>query len=326
MDVSYAHEKGATMRQKLPMLAALVLISAMLVVNVGTLGAATELLGLSPTFEPDLTATAESDPGPYPYPYPPYPGPFPTQSPQPATPVWLPVPTPAPKSSRHPAFVTVTQRPLPNASARRGGIVTYTIVATNRGRGDAENVTISMPFDPSEVRVLDAQFSRAGAWVSKLENNRLELQTGPVGAGGDAITATVRFVALAAIADGTSLAEQLTFSWSDEEQGGSGVSNRTLLVVAAGDADQAIYPLAVAIGGTARYSFSGAVFAPGEPVSFWYNMPTGRAVEVGMIAADANGSASVDLESGGLASGAYSMVAHGNWTGFTAVAAFQISP
>jgi hypothetical protein len=319
------------MRQKIPMLAALALISAMLVVNVGAMGAATGLLLLAPTFEPDLTATdeadltatAEADPWPYPYPYPPhYPYPFPTPSPQPS-----PKPAPAiPKSSRHPAFVTVIQRPFPNTSARRSGIVTYTIVTTNRGKGDADNVTISMPFDPSEVRVLDAQFSRAGAWVSKLENNRLELQTGPVGAGGDAVTATVRFVILAAIADGTSLAEQLTFSWSDEEQGGSGASNRALLVVAGGDGDQAIYPLALAIGGTARYSFSGAVFAPGEPVSFWYNTPTGRAVEVGMIAADANGVASADLESGGLAGGAYSMVAHGNWTGFTAVAAFQISP
>ena len=85
-------------------------------------------------------------------------------------------PRPKPK----PAFVTVVQRPSPNIGARRGQIVSYAIVATNRGHGEAKNTTIELPVDPAGVSVLDAQFSRPDAWVSALLTDSLIIQTGPL--------------------------------------------------------------------------------------------------------------------------------------------------
>lgn len=226
-----------------------------------------------------------------------------------------------------PAFVTVVQSSAPNMTAGRNGVVTFTIVATNRGKGSAKNTVISMALDPAKLRVVDAAFSREGAWVSKLGETQVEIQTGPLGSGGDVVTATLRLAVQGAVADGTSLAERLTYRWGDDRSGGKGSSN--LLMVRAGSSNnnQPYYPLEVgpASGpaGTA-FVFSSTLFAPNEPVSYWYNTPAGGVQGLNTLVADGDGALVGEFDSTGLAPGAYSMVARGAWTGYTLTAPFTV--
>lgn len=243
-------------------------------------------------------------------------------------------PTPQPRFPKS-AFVTVVQRPEPNVSVRPGDIVTSTIVVVNRGEGSARQVTLNVPFDPAQVSVLDVQFSRAGAWVSALLADMLVIQTGRLDAGGDTVTATLRLATLPGLADGTSLGKRISYTWNDDADDGTGRSNLPALVVGDQSRQQPWYPLAVnrvnRAAGVA-YVFSSDIFAPREPVTFWYNTPTGQVVELGPIDNDANGIviasedgvATLQLSTTGLAPGTYSMVAYGNWTAFTAVGIFQV--
>ena len=251
-----------------------------------------------------------------------------------------PTPTPA-----LPAFVTVVQRPDPNMTARRSavdfgisrlrqrqavagdGIVDYVIEVVNRGEGRARDTLINMPFDPREQRVLDAKFSRDTAWVSTVMTNSLELHTGALNPNGDTITMTVRLLVRPGAAADASLAERLSFRWSDAEGGGEGRSNRSMLAVGTADNNQALYPLMVnpvrgSVGST--HAFSADLFAPGEPVSLWYHTPDGRDVAVALNRADAEGRVLINFATNDLPAGDYNMVANGHWTKFTAVGRFEV--
>jgi hypothetical protein len=95
--------------------------------------------------------------------------------------------------------------------------------------------------------------------------------------------------------------------------------------------------------------FAGNVFVPGEPVSFWCNMPDGevhalmihnepevvlahRLTEnqkrnhnyVEAIRADMDGAMSIDFPAEELTAGDYSIVAYGQWSGLSAVGAFKM--
>jgi len=138
----------------------------------------------------------------------------------------------APEKHRQAALVTVVQQPSPSAAASPDSTISYSIVATNRGKGQASNTIISVPFDPGKLRVVDARFSRAGAWVSKLLTDTLEIQTGPLGGGGDTITGTLRLAVQPGVAAGALLGERLSFRWSDSTGGGAGRSNLPVLIAA----------------------------------------------------------------------------------------------
>jgi hypothetical protein len=187
-----------------------------------------------------------------------------------------------------------------------------------------------MPFDPAYVQLLDAQFSRTQAWVSAVLSDSLEIQTGPLASNGDVVTATVRFATLPNAPDGSLLGRRLTYTWHDAAHRGSGRSNLPILVAAGTDEDQELYSLAVGRADDRSedmgiFIASSPIFAPGEPVTFWYNTPGGSAEEVGTFAADSDGAVTLRLKTVGLPQGAYTLIARGYWTEFQALGNFSIS-
>jgi len=242
-------------------------------------------------------------------------------------------PTPTPQHGDRPwpkrANVIVVQHAEPNTGARPGDIITITIVASNRGKGGAGNATVTVPFDPALWRLLDARLSRPAAWVSALRPDSLDIQTGPLSPGGDAVTATVRFQVQSQVAYGTPLTARLTYTWRDNRHIGVGRSNLLSLVATTELIDRPQYPLlfsSIDLRGDhapALDLFASTIFAPYEPITFWYSRPDGRTISVATIPADANGQITLRFNPIDLAPGAYTMVAHGNWTDFIASAPFQ---
>lgn len=241
-----------------------------------------------------------------------------------------------------PAFVTVVQRPTPNLQSNRApadygvssytaqrhtdGIVEYEIEIRNDGQGAAGSALITMPFDPAEQRVLDAKFSRAGTFVSRVVTNTLEITTGRIGERGDVITGTVRLLTRPTAPLGASLGERLTVRWADARDGGTSRSNLTVLTVGTYD-NQPTYPTGVTPtegpAGT-RHVLGAFIFAPGETVAVWYHTPDNRDVAVGSYIADPEGRLGVEFTTTGLAPGNHFFVAYGNRSRLTAVGPFTV--
>ncbi len=212
-------------------------------------------------------------------------------------------------------------------------VLSYAVVATNRGKGAAQETTITLPFDPAGLELLDVTFDRPGAWVSALHNDALIIRTGPLGPQGGRVTGTLRF-RRAANAPAAYLSQRLSYTWSDRLAGGAGRSNLPTPGVLGPDHQRPWYPLAVVpadagpvassdgpVGAT--YRASSGVFLPGEPVGLWYNTPAG-AVAIDTVWADGEGAVALDFTPEGLAPGYYSVVAHGHWSDFDAVGSFEL--
>jgi hypothetical protein len=225
---------------------------------------------------------------------------------------------PTTTTNANPAEVTVVQRVTSPATISPGSSITLTVVATNRGRGIAKNATITLPVDPAQLRLDNATFSRTGAWVSAISAGTVTIQTGGL-APGASVTATLTISVIETAVVGGSIGGPLTFRWSDAASGGSGSSNNLGLTVGG----PAFAPALTVGGEVGKPTFSSAIFAPGEPVGVWYNTPDGKAVALQTIRADAKGAIAFSLDTGGLPAGAYSVVAYGHWTEFTAVAPFS---
>jgi hypothetical protein len=234
--------------------------------------------------------------------------------------------------SNPPAFITVVSRPTPNITVVRGGIVTYNVVITNRGEGRARNVIINMPFDRTEVTVLDAVFTNSRtAWVSELRNDGLTIRTGPIAGDDTIITATLRVRVNDNVAIGTDLAERISFEWDDDDDDGSGLSNATILTVGETNRNVSFYSFEVSpVSGPVSQvrSFESNIFVPLEPVALWINTPDGRNIPLDDIAddddddsdqftADEDGVLAIDLTLTGFAPGTYTVVSYGVWTEFT---------
>lgn len=226
-----------------------------------------------------------------------------------------------------PADITIIIRAEPNATVARNDVVTYTIVVVNRGEGRARETILTLPFDPAVAAVLDARFDRPTGWVSQLNNDSIEIRTGPMGGNGDTMSATVRFRTLGNVASGTSLRTQGNFRWVDDVVGGAGNTNTVTLTISDSSSAVPFLPLtAEPFSGPAGsdHIFRSGAFAPNEPVALWYNTPNGNAVAVGRVIADANGQVTASFRTTGLTAGNYSMVAYGLWTEFTALGIFQV--
>ena len=233
-----------------------------------------------------------------------------------------------------PALVTVVNRPTPNTLVTRGGIVTYNIVVTNRGKGQAKNVTITVPFDPTEVTVLDAVFTGSRtAWVSELRRNGLTIRTGAIAGDSTTITATLRMRVNDEVVNEADLGERIGFEWTDDRDGGVSASNATLVSVGDRPLNLPTYVFAVTPPSgllSQVRSFSTSIFAPGEPVALWINTPTGENLPIyeidgdDQLNAEGDGSIAVDLALSDLAPGTYSIVTYGTWTQFTATGAVVI--
>jgi hypothetical protein len=218
-----------------------------------------------------------------------------------------------------PAFVTVAQQPS-LLTAAPGSIVNYTLDAHNWGDGAASEVAISFPFDPAVLQILDASFDSDSAWVSELGDAGLVIKTGRL-ASGASTRATLRFLVRRSAASGLDFSARAGFSWWDSAGQRDARSNRPTIRTAA-SSTSGWYALSVAADGATR-SFGSGVFVPYEPVSLWYNTPSGDAVAVGRAWADDDGAIWTSLDTAGWPAGDYSLVAYGVWSKLTAVGAFS---
>jgi hypothetical protein len=223
-------------------------------------------------------------------------------------------------------------------SADQAGTLTYSLDLRNDGKGPATSSLIELPFDAAALQLVSTEFSKPDAWVSKVDGSEIEISAGRIGSGGDSLRATLHFAALQADA---ALSAPAQVRWNDENGGGRTTSNWPNRNVAPGG----ISALSVSTAGS-DYVFSSDIFAPGEPVTFWYNTPGGEVVpseikdgyvvaaastdddegEQGASFAGANtdGVVSVRLSTRGLSAGRYSLVARGNSGGQVAVGAFEV--
>jgi len=233
---------------------------------------------------------------------------------------------------------------LSSSQADAGGLTAYTITATNAGVDGAGDVTINVPYNPAALRFVDATFSQPTAWVSNSTANALEIKTGAVGGEGGSVKAVVRFQALTS--SGTPAVQRLSFEWTDKLKGGHGISNQ----LPSTDMGGLYAPLTVS-GTSGDTLFSSSAFASNEGVFFWYNAPDGKVIQARVqrgklidaaiaeqkyqdnsdydrgseyAIADDQGQVAVELSTDGLAPGTYTLVAHGNSSGLTALATFQV--
>lgn len=151
----------------------------------------------------------------------------------------------------------------------------------------------------------------------------LVIQTGPLEPSGDVVTTTLRLLVLTSAPDSTPLGARLSYTWYDHRSGGTGRSNLPLVAQAGESIAQPIYPLMVQWAADATISASSSIFAPGEPVAFWYHTPSGAVEAAGRVSADRDGVARLDFKVVGSTKGSYSIVAYGLWTQFTAVGSIR---
>jgi hypothetical protein len=219
---------------------------------------------------------------------------------------------PDPLPVYHPAQLTITQRALANGIVRQGSMLDIAMAVTNRGKGMATNATISMPFDSERFILRDASFSQTGLWVSKITSDTIQIQTGPIGGGGDIVTATLHLMVRDNAVAGGSISEQLRLTWRDRAGGGISLSNR--LEVSVGTlAPGSVVQMSVQQN-SGEILFSNSLFAPNEPIALWYHLPTGEAVALGRIVAGVDGDLNYRFSTDGLEPGRYIFVAYGLWT------------
>jgi len=232
---------------------------------------------------------------------------------------------------------------VPKAVEGEQNLLAYDVVAMNHSEIYARNVTITVPFDSTILKVMDVKFSGGPAWLQKQDTSGLVFgierlyRNHPT-------TATLTFAKLPNAPEGAGLTERATAKWTVLGRGDSAQSNLPIAL-------QQHYPLTVkAYSGKEGFTqtFAADFFVPGEPVTFWCNMPGGEIhgmkIRTGgavldhklstrekkahsfaeAIRADANGAMTIDMPAKDLGPGAYSIVAYGNWSGLTAVGPFVI--
>jgi hypothetical protein len=234
-----------------------------------------------------------------------------------------PLVSPVVNDSPEPALVSVVVRPTPNLTVARDTIVAFTITATNRGKGWANDAELTLPFDPAVMSVIDASFSTPRGWVSRLEASSLTIRTGSLSSG-ESISATLRMRTGQNLADGTNLRIGISLVWRDRAEGGNSRSNHIVLTVASENTSQSLYAL-TAMRDTSNHvtAFSSTIFVPNEPVGIWYDTPDGRSVAVATIRADTEGVSKAAAPEN-LPPGNYTMVMYGLWSEFTGVTGFTV--
>jgi hypothetical protein len=238
----------------------------------------------------------------------------------------------------------------PSATAP-GASFTDAITVENVGQGPARDVAITVPFDSAAVQLLGVQFSQADAWVTDVTANSFHADLGRIGSHSQDVQMSVSFAALPGYTPANALLSSITYSYSDNGKTHSGTTSTELLsTVAAPIAQPAPASTTVVAGGTVPVN--SAIFAPGEPVAFWYNAPDGQVLPLyihkgeitadrqhqerlangtthdvnngHVLNADAQGAIATLLSTKALDPGAYTLVAHGVNSDATAVIAFQV--
>jgi hypothetical protein len=233
------------------------------------------------------------------------------------------------------ADVTVVVVPKTTSAAAAEGFLTYEIIAINRGSDWARNTTITVPFAPATLKLLNVKFSGAQAWVKEIRDGAFVIEIARLDNEGGTSTATVYFARQPGAARNQGLSQRVAYRWDDALLGGKGLSNIPSVLA------QTTYPLAVntftVANDTKRLMFSSDIFAPYEPVTFWCDHPSGETEamrvngsmltliygedEFGTYArVGDDGLLNIAFDPVELHPGSHHLVVRGNWTGFTAVA------
>jgi hypothetical protein len=238
----------------------------------------------------------------------------------------------------------------PGATAS-GASFTDIITVENAGQGPARDVAITVPFDPAAVQLLGVQFSQPDAWVTTVMGNSFHSDLGRIGSHGQEVQISASFAALPGSTPANALPTSITYSYSDQGKTHSGTTSTELLPTVAAPIAQPS-SVGTTVATNSMMSVNSAIFAPGEPVAFWYNAPDGQVLPLyihkGQITADqqhqerladgkthdvnnghtlnadAQGMIATVLSTKNLDPGAYTLVAHGLNSDATAVIAFQV--
>jgi hypothetical protein len=234
---------------------------------------------------------------------------------------------------------------IPKPAGADANMLVYELKAVNHKGTYARNLTITVPFDATALKFVDVTFSGESAWIQQQDANVLVYRINGLHKN-HPHTATLRFAKLADAPADAALTERATYVWSVQGRKHTGSSNLPLT-------PKPYYALDVnafsSPEGVVTQRFAGNVFVPGEPVSFWCNMPDGEVhglmirsepevvlvhhltanqkrdhSYVEAIRADASGAMSIDFPVKELTAGDYSIVAYGQWSGLSAVGPFKM--
>ncbi len=226
--------------------------------------------------------------------------------------------------------VTVVQRVTPNATVHRHGIVTFEIIIQSYRTDGTGNVTVSMPYNPSVLTILEATFSEPDAWVVQNQPGMLKFETGRLRQE-QPLIATVRGYVLPGAPDGARVGDSVFYEWRNESGNYKhGRSNQPTLVVGESSTHQDHFGLSInpvrAPRGSALTLVSGPIFAPGEIIALWYDTPGDGPREIGRVAANPNGALHAQFTTGSVGDGLHYMVARGDWSGISTVGEFYVEP
>ena len=234
---------------------------------------------------------------------------------------------------------------VPKPAGTDANMLVYELNAVNHQGTYARNLTITVPFNAAALKLVDVTFSGESAWIQQQDANQLVYRINGLHKN-HPNTATLRFAKLPNAPADATLMERATYVWSIQGKKHSGSSNLPMTLKPYYSLDVSAFSTPE---GTTTQRFAGNVFVPGEPVSFWCNMPDGtvhalmihsepvailahKLTEsqklnhnyVEAIRADESGAMSIDFPAEDLGAGYYSIVAHGQWSGLDAVGAFKL--
>jgi len=229
------------------------------------------------------------------------------------------------------ADVWVTIRPSPSIRVEKNSRLAYELRVRNYGRGDADRVLVTLPYDNQQLTVRDSRLDEeAGDFVSQVTDSSVTVTFGPVTAGEER-TGALFFLVDGDLADDSAIAPRATYSWNDARGGGSRRTNFAPVLVGSFDNTSpfvfvSVEPPTAPRGTTFRF-FSDR-FNPNERINVAlelvgsgerFNVDTElRADDAGVIRLDYN---SIDVTPG-----AYAMYFFGERSQLTAVAEFFVNP
>jgi hypothetical protein len=207
---------------------------------------------------------------------------------------------------------------IPGLTVVPGETLAYKILLRNRGDGELDYARVVLPYDPALLTPLDTEFQTSEDYVESLEPGRMVIFFGNLGDG--AARFAVIYMRVSEYApQGTVITGMLGYDWEDKH-GNYDLNKRSNAApVVVGDVNRTSETVWVAVdpgqapAGT-EFGFFSDRFVPDEQVQPLLRMPDGTLKHLGSDArATVNGEGRVwlNLDSNGLAPGAYEYVLEG---------------
>jgi hypothetical protein len=230
------------------------------------------------------------------------------------------------------------------ATLQPGDAFSYQITVTNDGPGSANSMRVDLPLD-ADVVVDDFNSSEANAFVQTLTFDMISVQFHDLGAG-TVTTATILAHINADAPAALTISSRATANWNDVNFNRTSQSDGVTLVVGTGAPPAPTKSLAISstdpVDAGTMLTVSGSIYDADEAVGVWLNTPDGiilpaeslgqtdstlSGTVVGLDAmglTDGAGMLTYNLDTTGLPSGTYSLVAQGLTSGMQGVVSFTI--